>query len=1010
MKLLLRLLFVLVPGCATAQYAGINFTNIGLSNGLSQSSVVDIAFDAKGFAWFATQDGLNRYDGRDFQVIDEKFDDITTGNYSRLGKLATASNEQFFMITKGGQLERLNLINNHTDSINIPGEAVPSLFTCLMPGGLDSLWAGTSTGKLLCYNSSAGRVSRSFQLPAGSTINQLFRDRQGITWVIGNGIWRLDRSKLVSEPISGWKTSPAFSVLTQDSHGRLWAGSLGAGLFVKETGGSFKPCHQFLLPMDLVIEDLLADRDGLLWIGTYGQGLFIVDPGKGTVRHLLSDKKNPYSIGFNDVLSIRQDREQGIWIGTDGGGVSYYNKRANQFQLYSPVNTPPEISIGVVRSIATSPTDGGIWAGTSDDGLTRIDRRNGTYRTWHFQAWRESLYNPDRILSLFIDDDGFAWTGTQGNGIQILDTALGGTFKWYHPEAAGKLNIPDGTSWCFYRASATAAWTGTEQGGLCLLDRNKGLLGQYRPSPAGMDGGGVTDAIRCITPMDDSTLIIGFLHEGVRLFHINTRTFSEFRSDALERFFFHQQTAVKSLYFHASVLWIGTDGEGLLSYHTGTGKLSVAKRENGLPNNTIYGILPDGAGYLWISTNQGLSRFREDLDFNGAPTQFTNYTAAQGLQSNEFNTGAAHRAADGSLLFGGINGLNVFNPQNFLRADQPIPVVFTRFMIDNDEKRGDTTAAYRTRIELAYQDHSLGISFAALDFSPVHQYRYYYRLAGYEKHWVDAGLRNYAAYTNIPPGDYVFMVKYAKDPDNPGDPVSAVHVIVHGPFWKNAWFIGLMIALLIAAVYGIYRYRIAQVVKLLQVRQHVAADLHDDIGSTLSNINILSELSRKSLQNPVQATGFLDRISEEVNTSSQSLDDIIWSINTHNDTWEETFSRMRRYAAEVFENSGTAYNVNLAEQGGRVKINMEKRRDLFLIYKEILNNIHKHADASEVQIDMQFLDNRLLMRISDNGTGFDQLAQTHRNGIRNLRRRVARWKGTMELESDGGGTRLNILL
>lgn len=279
---------------------------------------------------------------------------------------------------------------------------------------------------------------------------------------------------------------------------------------------------------------------------------------------------------------------------------------------------------------------------------------------------------------------------------------------------------------------------------------------------------------------------------------------------------------------------------------------------------------------------------------------------------------------------------------------------------------------------------------------------------GYDKAWIDAGQRNYVSYTSVPEGRYNFLVKYVKKNYIGNAAISNIILEVNGPVYKKTWFIILAILLFLVVVYGLYRYRIAQLFKVIQIRQRIATDLHDDIGSTLSNINILSELSKKSLENPPQANMFLDRISEEVQISSQSLDDIIWSINSQNDNWEETFSRMRRYAAEFFENTGTDYTIHLQEESGMTKLKMYKRRDIFLIFKKLLNNIHKHAAATKVDISMHFKDQRLIMAVSDNGKGFNKTLQTHRNGLKNLNNRVTRWNGTINIDTSKDGTHIYI--
>lgn len=999
---------------AAAQYASISFNNISLSEGLSQSSVVDISFDAKGFVWMATQDGLNRFDGKDFLVLDKKFDDITSGSFSRLGKVIPGSDHSLWVISKGGQLEKLNLINQTFKTVNIPSAKNRLVITCLLPEENEKLWIGTESGELLFYDSKINKIIRQINVKATSNqtaINALFKDSHKQIWVVGGRVGYVQNNEIIyNTEIESKVPRPVmqFSSITEDKEGNLWLGSLGKGLFVKKKDEPF--CNvtalNFSLPPDLVIEDILADDEGRIWIGTYGKGLFIIDPKEKKVQQFVNDKKNPFSVAFNDVLTIKQDSNKGIWMGTDGGGVSYYNKRRNNFILISEQTVSPDIEIALVRSIATD-KNGTIWIGTSNKGLTRINYQNGQYKTWHFPSYRKNIYNPDRIVSLFAGKEGIVWLGTQGNGLILFDPAKERIVKWYHPEADAKLKIPDGTAWCIFPTSEEEMWIGTEASGLCLFHKQKGFINNYTP---GSKINAVSDAIRCIIQINDSTLCIGLGRTGLQFFNIKSKTFIPVKSGELDSLFANE-TTIKSLYFNKPFVWIGTDGKGLIALNLADGKCTVLTDKDGLPNNTIYGLLPEDKDYLWVSTNKGISRFKMDV-IHSKPQrlQFTNYTSEQGLQSNEFNTGAYHKAANGTLLFGGIKGLNVFNPATFGASNKPVPVVFTKILVDDEPIKEDSSAAYKKAIRLFPKNHSIAFNFAALDFSSTRQYHYYYKLEGYDNDWIDADQRNYVSYTNIPAGQYNFLVKYVKQGNSNEGAITEMRILVNGPFWKSWWFITALVLLVLGFIYGLYHYRISQILRLFQIRQSIATDLHDDIGSTLTNINILSELSKKSLENPKQANTFLNRISEEVQASSQSLDDIIWSVNTHNDTWQETFSRMRRYATELFENSSTAYHVKLDEQAGMIKLNMEKRRDIFLIYKELLNNIHKHAAATEVWIDMRFQEQKLIMLIRDNGKGFDKNAQTHRNGLKNVNIRVARWKASIDIATGKEGTSIKVTL
>ena len=222
---------------------------------------------------------------------------------------------------------------------------------------------------------------------------------------------------------------------------------------------------------------------------------------------------------------------------------------------------------------------------------------------------------------------------------------------------------------------------------------------------------------------------------------------------------------------------------------------------------------------------------------------------------------------------------------------------------------------------------------------------------------------------------------------------------VASPFWKTWWFILLCSFVVGAIIYVIYRLRIRQLLLLQQVRNRIATDLHDDIGSTLSNINILAGLTGETIHEPLKARSFLDRIAEEAGNSSQSLDDIVWSINTVNDSFEQVAARMRRYAAEMLEGANIRYSLDFDERLSGKKLAMEQRRDVYLIFKESINNIYKHARATVVIIELRAGRNNFLLMIHDNGSGFGSNEITDRNGLKNMRNRTQKWKGTCGIVS-----------
>jgi signal transduction histidine kinase len=517
----------------------------------------------------------------------------------------------------------------------------------------------------------------------------------------------------------------------------------------------------------------------------------------------------------------------------------------------------------------------------------------------------------------------------------------------------------------------------------------------------------VVGAVGCLVSMGDSILLVAQENGAIHFFNRNILSFhphfakltTEMRNKGI---------ILKCVFFQSPYICIGTLGSGLFLYNTVTNQLTELTEEHGLPNNTVYGVMNDYNGNLWISTNKGICSFTlSALQKAGAIPLFKKFTMSDGLQGNEFNTGAYAKALDGSLLFGGINGFNFFKPENFSENPRSVKVAVTSIAVDNIPVPKDTMLIYKKLLNLSYQYRSVSFRFAVLDFASVSRYSYYYKMVGYDKQWVEAGVRNFTTYTNLPAGEYTFNIKAVIPGSAVETEMTSLSIIVHPPFWKRWWFVTLFILVTAFALYSLYRYRLKQVLEVQMVRNRIATDLHDDIGSALSNINMLAAIISQKIEDPEEAKKYLKRISEEVNSSSQSLDDIIWSIDTRNDTLEETIARMRRFAAELFEaNDSIKCILDFDESFSERKLNIEQRRDVFLIYKEALNNIYKHAEAGNVLVKVRFNEHLLYLLIQDDGKGFEVNAITHRNGLKNMRSRVEKWKGKLKITSNSSGSRL----
>lgn len=1021
------LLLTIVSVKSPAQTA-LSFRNITINQGLSQNSVVSIAVDKTGFLWCATQDGLNRYDGNQFVVFSKIFDDVTKPSGNQLGKVVVGNNNDLWLITSGGKLERFNLYDHSFTAFgNFSGSKkdLPPVSCLLSDEKENELWIGTDKDGLIRYTSGMNdpvyyRAGTSASAITDNHIQSIFKDRQNNHWLLtANGLTFFatntnQTKKILNVPDAGSPAAISFSAMEQDDEDALWLGSFGKGLYVKKQGdSSFIPFYGFStaqsLPADLVVHTIKTDNDGRIWVGSYGRGLFLIDKQNRTIQNFTFDKKKSSSLGYNDVLCIETDDRGGLWIGTDGGGLSYYHTGLNNFAVYSALNLPDNISVEQVRSVTTD-RSGKLWIGTSNQGLVFIDPADSIFQKIQLPADQQGIDIPERIVSLYCDEDNDIWVGTQGNGLIIVDATTKKVKDWFYPFGNRNKQLPDRTLWCMLPLQDGNVIGGTQHAGLFLINKRAGTVQNFNPLITTGNTANFNN-VRTLTRINDSLICIGYERNGLRLMNTSTRIATTL-SDARKYPLWKDEIIIKSVYYRAPFVLTGTLGRGLIIHDLSSGKQSVITEELGLPNNTIYGILEDRQGLLWLSSNKGLSRFR--MPANPAivnRSHFTSFSAADGLQSNEFNTGAYYADNDGSLYFGGIKGLNVFNPLRFTNTSHDIPVVITSATINNQPIMGDTVISFKKILNLKYNENSLSFNFAALEFLSNARLNYSYRLLGYDNNWIEAGNRNYVAYTNLEPGHYTLEIRASDQSVKTNTRITQMVINIAPPYWRTWWFIALCVALVLSLLYAIYRYRVNQLLEMQQVRSRIATDLHDDIGSTLTNINILSELSKKNLDRRPEAEVFLNRITEEVNVSNQALDDIVWSINKNNDNIEQTVARMRRYAAEVLEGANIKYSLNADEEMPQRKLNMELRRDFYLLFKESLNNVYKHSKAKNVEIKVWMEKNHLQLLIRDDGIGFERNNSTHRNGIKNMHTRTAKWQGVIRITTaPGKGTSTEVSL
>lgn len=780
----------------------ITFRQLSVHQGLSQNSAISVTQDSTGYLWIATQDGLNRYDGREFTVYPFTFEDITKPNYSQLGKVYRDRQGGLWIIPSDRILRKFDYAGQVFEAV----EGVVDASVVFQDSSMD-IWAGTFSRGLFKRDPKTGTFGHVASFDGGDTpiysISQ--SDDEHILLTTKGRLIVYDTQKNIFEELSpntkyGERVQTNFSAVEVDSSGRQWIGSFGDGLFYKE--GDDPTLYRISersftdpLPINLNIEDLYLDSKDRLWVATYGRGLFMIDFNSSTIDHFIAEKHNPKALHYDDILCIYEDDSGIVWFGTDGAGLSYYDEYLEKFNFFTNYQTPDNISIDVVRSIAVD-SNATVWVGTSGKGLTQYEPTSNSWRTYTVDLADENALRSNRIMSLFVDRDNELWIGTQGGGLTIREGP--GKFRSYHKASLPSLSA--NTIWCIYRDERQRIWLGTREEGLIRFDKKKGEITKYNYDPRDVDGIS-SNNIRVITSDGKGNLWIGTEADGILFFDTGKETFKAFKATGREDG--PSSDHIKSLYYDgAGILWVGTNGGGLNSFDIDKNLFAYYTVEEGLANNVIYSILPDKRGNLWLSSNKGITKF----GLHGAETaelDITNYTNYDGL-ATEFNTGAHYTATDGTLYFGGLEGFYWFDPEN-LDKNTTLP----KTTITGFEVLGKSFPLTGPQV-LPYDRNTVVFTFSGLQYSLPEKSEYRYRLLNYDDGWVAAGNQNFARYTRLPPGAYEFQVK-ASNYDGVWNDTPASFAFTVKPPWylttlaKFAYLLALV--LIVIALYKYLKWR-----------------------------------------------------------------------------------------------------------------------------------------------------------------------------------------------------------
>jgi signal transduction histidine kinase/ligand-binding sensor domain-containing protein/CheY-like chemotaxis protein/AraC-like DNA-binding protein len=785
----------------------LKFKHISNEDGLSSSTVECIFQDNRGFLWFGTRDGLNKYDGHKITVYRNKEEDSTSISDNYIRCIYQDSRNNLWVGTSQG-LNKFDAEHNKfiKYSTLLPHNSIQNLgVTSIYEDHLKTLWVGTSGGGL--YYLDKNRTFKSLKYPdaekqaAFSIINYITEHQQHLIIATNKGAWRYHTKNGTFQFLSSLNKF-TIRTIAKDKTAGLWIGTEEKGLvFYDENHQILKQylhndTEKSSLGSDLV-RAILISKNNQIWVGGINGGLNLFNPKDETFSHYQDEPGNPFSLSQRTISALYEDKQGNLWIGTHRGGINVYSKNAEKFGLIRQKPNKNSLSYNDVRAFCEDKS-GTIWIGTDGGGLNLFDRKNQSFTVFRNNPFNNKSISSDAVLHI-MDSGNELLIGTWGGGLNVFDKSTK-NFKDNNSKSLSSKPISsDYVQKCF-TDSKKNIWVCTYYGGLNLFDKatgnfNRVIWGKDKKSQL------YGNNIISIAEDNNQNLWIGTDDGGLNKYQLNTGVFKHYFNEEVKK------PDLRIIFTDSkNRLWIGQ--AGLYLYHKKDDSFKLFTNRAGLSTEFIKGITEDSAGNLWISTSNGLTKL------NPQTLEFKKYNTADGLQGLEFEANAYLKTKSGEMFFGGVNGFNYFYPENIKTNKYSPQVYITGFNIFNKEvlpNQKDSPLSkdisFTQNIELNYQQSSISFDFAALNYIAAENNVYAYQLEGLDKEWNFVGHNSKASYTNLDPGDYTFKVKSANNDGVWNNKATVVYIHISSPFWQTWWFRILIASIIIYVIYFILNFK-----------------------------------------------------------------------------------------------------------------------------------------------------------------------------------------------------------
>ena len=999
--------FLSIP--VLAQHENISFEHFTTDNGLS-AAVTHITQDHYGFLWLGTTDGLNRFDGRNFITYRNIPGDTTSLTNNIINDFCVDRSGRVWVATNGG-LCYYDFSDNafHPIEFNNAQEKIDRHRVHAVREAMDGgIWFATKT---LLHKWEQNKPVITIPIPPSEalTIKYLLADQHHQVW-IGTSTSIIVYNELTKKFIEEKVDSP-FSIennFTVTVHPIIpfasdtfligtWYGGLQK---VYLSGDSIER----ILYTDKtetdsrkhIVKGISMSKPGFWWIGTYGTGLSLLDAGTGNfIDHFHHNPSDSRSLSNDYIYDVFTDASGILWIGTNAG-LDKFDPLTQQFKSISIPAASDELSVyRLPGSILEDPDDPEkLWITVSGAGLFSYNRLTNQFKLYNHDERNPSSLPSNTVYTFYRDHKGRNWVGVR-SGLCLFDQA---SEKFIIPVLPGNI-MPQGVHEILQDRDHSF-WLATYSNGVYHYDEAAGKVIAYQYDE--LDPNSLPDnRVFCMMSDHDGNIWIGTQNRGLCRLDPSTGKFTYFVHDRKNPGTI-PDNGVYDLYEDENQhLWIATEN-GLAEMDLRDFSIKNYSTKDGLCNNDIFSITPDRQGHLWLATNNGLSKFDPSTPF------FKNYFIHDGLPTNRVD-GSVCCTTDGTLYFGTTGMISFCEPENMKMNKRVPPVVITNFKIFDQQAPVMRNKDMLQPIRLSYKENMITFDFAALNFTNSILNKYAYKLEGFNADWIECGNKQSATFTNLDGGTYTFRVKAANNDGVWNETGTHVLVVVNPPYWETWWFYLLCVLVVAGILYAIYRFRINQILRLQQIRMRISRDLHDDIGSTLSSINMISSMANKSEAAGKKPSELFQTISFASRQAMELMNDIVWSINPKNDRMEMIIIRMRQYASEILEAAHIPFALEMDDECKQIILPIEKRKDFYLIFKEAINNLAKYSNADKANIELKYASHKLTLLITDNGKGFEVTDKSQGNGLKNMKARADMLKGNFAIRSTPGeGTSIKL--